>query len=88
MIAANANIKLKPRAPLHVIRNLENALKSARMTEAQFGFTTESVTPNGSMGGNIATVSKDEYIKEETRLYRESWIIPQIEEALAWAMGA
>lgn len=77
----------KPRAPDAVIVALENALRAATMETANFGFGTERLKITS--GPNTGTVAScDEFIKERTRLYRDSWIIPQIEEALAWAKGA
>jgi hypothetical protein len=74
------------RAPAKVIRNLEEALRVAKMERASFGFDNERLRiVTGFDEGHEESI--DSYIKERTRLYRESWLIPQIEEALAWARG-
>lgn len=74
------------RAPLKIIANLEQALSFAKMERASFGFPTDRLTIGpGRDYGQQHTV--DDFIKERTRLYRETWLIPQIEEALAWAKG-
>ncbi len=66
------------------IRNLEKALRFAKMESASFGFPTERVrTVYGPRWGQEEAI--DDFIKERTRLWRESWLIPQIEETLAWA---
>lgn len=76
----------KHRAPLKVIANLEKALGLAKMEKASFGFPTERVcVVYGPRYGAEKTI--DEFIKDHTRPYRETWLIPQIEEALAWARG-
>lgn len=66
----------KPRAPRWVIQKLREALEAGKMTRASFGSVCE---------GNTETTTA--YIKEETRLYRETWLIPRIQEALDWAEG-
>lgn len=75
------------RAPLKIIRNLEEALRLAKFERANFGFESDRLTlwSSGPDHGQQHTV--DEFIKERTRLYRKMWLIPQIEEVLAWARG-
>ncbi len=76
----------KLRAPLKIIRNLERALQSAKMEGASFGMTHDRITITGGPSTGF-TEDVDSFVKARTRLYRESWLIPQIEEALAWARG-
>lgn len=73
---------MKPRAPRHIITSLERALGYARLDTAGFGMPHDTVTVNGRPRGTV-----DAFIKEETRIHRESWIIPELEGALAWARG-
>jgi len=74
------------RAPLKIIRNLEEALRLAKMERAAFSFTHEKLRIiNGFDAGHVESI--DSFVKERTRIYRETWLIPQIEEALAWARG-
>lgn len=74
------------KAPLKIIRNLEEALRFAKMEKASFGFPTERVRMvYGPRYGREEPI--DDFIKGVTRPYRETWLIPQIEEALAWARG-
>lgn len=47
---------------------IRSALKSARMEKGDCCFGTDAQT---------------DLIRQQTRLYRETWIIPQLEEALA-----
>lgn len=78
---------MKNRAPHNVIKNLEEALSLAKMGDrTSFGFKSERLrVVTGFDAGHEETI--DTYIKEHTRPWRESWLIPQIEEALAWAKG-
>lgn len=76
----------KNRFPKHVRKLVADALKHATMETASFGFTTETVTVRG-FDGSERTITKDEFIKEETRSFRQSWIIPQLEAVLKWADG-
>ena len=75
------------RAPLKIIANLEKALGFAKMGHGTtFGMPYDKVCVHGP-GYDSELVTKNEYIKTETRIWRETWLIPQIEEALAWARG-
>lgn len=59
------------------IEQLEDALKSARMENASFGFAGNKVShPNGTQ------ITVDELVKEETRLYMNSWVAAPINHAL------
>ncbi len=75
------------RAPAKVIKNLEEALSLAKMgRRTSFGFLRDHVRiVSGWDAGHEDSI--DGFIKERTRLWRETWLIPQIEEALAWARG-
>lgn len=76
----------KRRAPLKIIANLEQALGFAKMENASFGFPTERVRMvYGPRYGREESI--DSFIKGTTASYRNTWLIPQIEEALAWARG-
>ncbi len=76
----------RPHAPQSVINNLEEALRTAKMETACFGLPGERViTSGGPLTGQSADI--DTFLKDRTRLFRESWLIPEIEQALAWAKG-
>lgn len=77
----------KPRAPKHVIADLRAALNYAQMTENSARFGRDEVTLNAGKDYARAMGTEDEFIKERTRLWRQSWLIPRIEKALAWAEG-
>ena len=73
---------MKPRIPRRLREELREALKAARMENAAFGaIYPERITLNG------CTRSLDQIIKQESKLYRETWIIPRLEALLAWAEG-
>ena len=74
------------RAPLKVIKKLEEALRLAKMERISFGFDTDRLTlGSGPDHGQEHGVT--DFIKERTRIYRQTWLIPAIEETLAWAKG-
>lgn len=73
---------MKARAPKGVIVHLTSALSHAKMESASFGGDTETVSVNGGEPQPL-----DAFIKERTRLYRQSWVIYPIERALTWARG-
>lgn len=76
----------KPRAPQHVIDKLREARRVANMERASFGFTFDTVTIEGGFdAGTKMTV--DAFVKEKTRLYRESWLLPPLDDLIAWAEG-
>ncbi len=83
---AHRNESPKRRAPLHLIATLEKALKSAKMEGASFAFPNERIRIVSGMNNGFEE-SIDGFIKGRTRLYRESWLIPEIEDALEWARG-
>lgn len=73
------------RAPLKIIRALEEALRLAKMGErTSFGFERLRIMTGPSVGFEE---SIDGFIKGHTRSWRESWLIPEIEEVLSWAKG-
>lgn len=76
----------KQRVPNRLMRALEGARKSATMEQASFGFPGDTVTHGHHMEAK-ATEHPDTYIKERTRLYRESWIIHPLDDVIAWAKG-
>ena len=67
-----------------VITLLEDARNAATMRDAGFGFPNEHVVKCGATG--IAHSSPEhimKFIVDRTALYRETWIIPQLDDALA-----
>lgn len=65
----------KRRAPGWVVRRINDAIKAATMENASFG----GVGPDS----NKIT----QMIRDETRFYRETWIIGPLKQALLWADG-
>lgn len=70
------------RVPAKIIRKLETALSRAKFERACFGMPHDIVVMNGKK------TDKDTFIKEETSIYRETWLIPELEAILEWAKGA
>ena len=75
------------RAPLKIIRRLEEALRYARMERATFGMPYDTLQITSGLGRSDEHVKIDEFVKERTRLWRQTWLIPEIEAALKWAKG-
>ncbi len=71
-MARRVATKYTGRIPFAMLRKLKEARKSATFEDARFGFCDPKL---------------DAMVKEETRVYRQSWIIPQLDEVIAWAEG-
>ncbi len=69
-----------------IIQLLEAAEESAGMTRANFGFSHEKLEVTASHFCEEfpagASVHPTEYIKKKTDLYRKTWIISPIKEAI------
>lgn len=69
------------RLPEKIVRELEEALRCANMERANFD----------PVGSNADVVIKKgehtKWIKEQTRLYRQSWIVGPIERILKWSQS-
>ncbi len=74
------------RLPKKIIARLNEARRFATMENANFGFAGDKVSFE-HMGHMPGTMSVDKYIKLETRRYRETWLIPQIDAILDWSRG-
>lgn len=70
---------------------LKNALSSANMERASFGFPDDRIevkaihfgrhdSPPGIAAGDV--LHPDDYVKRITELYRKSWIVHPLQEAL------
>lgn len=68
------------RVPKHVWKALVEARKSATMENANFNNILDP-------GLRIEGMTADEFIKERTRIYRETWVISRLDEAIKWAKG-
>lgn len=72
-----------------LISNLEKAKDAALMTNAGFGFPNDlleikSVHFGDDQTGRVGDqLHPTTYVKQITNLYRKSWIIPPIDEALS-----
>lgn len=56
-----------------LVLQLKQALRSAKMESANFEGMSSGIDPKEN---------KTEFIKEETRLYRQSWIVHPLEKVL------
>lgn len=62
----------------------KEARRAATMERASFGWPGETVSIAGSFAGNSQDrQTPDDYIKEKTHSYRESWIIGPLDEIIA-----
>lgn len=69
---------LKPlgiRKQEEILRLLASALESAELTRADFA----EIATGGSFPTQEREVTK--FIRERTRLYRDTWIVPRLKEA-------
>ena len=80
---------MKQRAPKHVIATLRQLRGLATFTTAAFGMPDETVVgrPSASMMSKPVEVPTDEFIKERTRIFRETWMIPELDKLIEWAEG-
>lgn len=74
------------RVPQDILRALERARQAATMVDASFGFPKDVVKGSAHFEKDFEG-HPDDYIKEKTRLYRETWIIGPLDRAIAWAKG-
>lgn len=74
------------RVPKKILNDLRAARDAATMANASFGFPHDTVTASHHLQDTV-TQHPDEYIKEATRLYRQSWIIGPLDNAIRWAEG-
>lgn len=61
---------------------LKEVRESATMERAGFGMPEDRVTWSGGFNGE-GSAHPTEYIREQTRLYRESWIIAPLDKLIA-----
>lgn len=61
---------------------LQKAIKAANMENASFGGSRDVISLNGGPPEPL-----DAFIKERTRLYRQSWIVAPLNTVMAWAVG-
>lgn len=76
----------KRRVPAHILYKLKDVRATAMMETASFGFPNDCVKATGHFEANFEG-HPDEYIKEKTRLWRESWIKGPLDDIIAWAEG-
>lgn len=78
------------RLPRRVENDIREALKMVRFGDnAQFGMPRDRVKADHPTDyrDTRKSFTRDEYVKEATRIYRESWIIPKLERVLRWSEG-
>jgi len=69
---------------------LGKAIEAAKMERASFGFPKDRITVTSAHLGDFAgtkikqgdAIHPTDFILEMTKLYRETWLIPPLEEAL------
>lgn len=71
----------RPR-PNEIVGKLQELRKLCTYETASFGFPSEKVNSNPYLAPQQVGVPIDEFIKERTRLHRESWILPTIDELI------
>lgn len=69
------------RAPKQVLAKLREARGYAKMERASFGFQSDVVEFKGKK------YTLDEFLKEQTSPYRASWLVPLLDDLIAWAEG-
>lgn len=79
-------MKKQDRIPRKILDALKEARKAATMEDASFGFPHDTVTADLHMQ-NPVTMHPDAFIKGETELYRQSWIISPLDRVINWAEG-
>lgn len=82
--------KLTPnqRIPTEMLLKLIEARDTAKMTpdKASFAFPHDRVKATQHMGPDI-DAHPDDYIREKTELWRQTWIISPLDDVIAWAKG-
>lgn len=77
---------MSDRLPKHILSEIKEALSSAKMERASFdSMNKEGVTIKEGKGKPEHHASLTEFIKERTRLYRDSWIVARLERILRWS---
>jgi len=74
------------RVPNHILDKLKSVEKRAKFENASFGFKRDTVRVN-TVFDSSEPQSLDGFVKEQTRLYRETWLIPEIRAIIDWAEG-
>jgi hypothetical protein len=82
--------KRAKRAPKKIQEKLHELRRNASLENASFGFKTETLKLKYRASGMFTDQLEwtvDEFIKERTRLHRQSWILPLIDELIEWTEG-
>jgi hypothetical protein len=78
--------KPQTKIPRKMLDELKAARKAAQFDEmSQFDWADSKCTVTCRSGDFEGR--PDTFIKERTRIYRQSWIIPQLDAVIAWAEG-
>jgi hypothetical protein len=77
-VARMRRMNEKSKLPIRI----ENRLRAARAAAAHERAHMIATCRSGHFEGR-----PDEFIKERTRLYNQTWIIGEIDRVLAWARG-
>lgn len=84
--------KRTPRVPSKILRELQEARKSATFETAQFGFGSEQWLRVQARHGEehhtaSGPVNITDLIVDRTKLYRETWIVAALDRVIEWAEG-
>lgn len=72
--------------PKHIAEKLRTAREFANFERASFSFKDERLILHGrTYPDDKRDWIVDDFIKERTRLWRESWLLPILDELLEWA---
>jgi hypothetical protein len=72
------------RMPKKMLRELKAARESATMESFSAGFPGDKVIVSPHTGGSV-TCHPTTFIRESTRIYRQSWILARLDRVIAWA---
>lgn len=68
--------------PRSMLDQIKDARRAATLEQASFGWRTDLVQLNSQPAENVT-----DFIRRKTELYRETWIIPQLDAVIRWAEG-
>jgi hypothetical protein len=74
------------RMPKKLLKQLKEARVAATLKNASFAFPKDCLHASQHMSEDFHG-HPDDYIKEKTRLHRETWVLPAIDAVIAWAEG-
>lgn len=73
------------RLPRKILDAIKEARRSATMEDAGFDWSDSTMTASCREGDFVGR--PDTFIKNRTKLYRETWIVHPLDRVIAWAEG-